>query len=135
MNEPKTFRDDIKPTIASSIQAKRLRRKLTPPECRLWIRLKSKQLNSFHFRKQAPLGPYIADFYCHAARLVVEVDGRSHEGTQLEHDRNRDQWMVEQGIRVIRFRASEIRDNLDSVLQRIREIAAEQMRLREEYKE
>ena len=134
MNEPRTFREDVKPTIASSLQAKRLRRELTPPERRLWLRIKSKKLDGLHFRKQAPIGSYIADFYCHAARLVVEVDGGSHQGTQLIHDLKRGHWMEQQGICVIRFQASDVRDHLDSVLQRIGEVAKVQLQLREHCK-
>ena len=59
-------------------QARRLRRELTPPEARLWLRLKGRQ-DGLHFRKQHPVGPFIVDFYCASARLVVEVEGLVHD--------------------------------------------------------
>ncbi|MAO24897.1 MAG: hypothetical protein CMJ35_14985 [Phycisphaerae bacterium] len=135
MDEPRTYRTRVEPTPTASSQAKQLRRKLTPPECRLWLAIKAKKLNGLHFRKQAPLGPYIADFYCHAARLVVEVDGSSHQGERLQHDRQRDAWMHAQGIRVLRISATDVRDHLEGVLLRIQSVAAEQLQLREQAKD
>jgi len=132
MNEPRTYRSQIKATPKAQTRAKQLRRKLTPPECRLWLAIKAKKLNGLHFRKQVAVGPYIADFYCHAARLVVEVDGGTHRGDQLLHDQSRDAWMREQGIRVIRFAASDVRDHLDGVLQSIQCVAKTQLAIREQ---
>ena len=76
------------------------------------------------------MGGYIADFYCHAARLVVEVDGRTHEGEQIDHDRARDAWMQERGIRILRVQAKELIKNLDGVLRTIQAVADEQLRIR-----
>ena len=135
MDEPKTFRSKIQADAIATSRAKQLRRTLTPPECRLWLAIKAKKLNGLHFRKQVALGPYIADFYCHAARLVVEVDGSSHQGDQLQHDRQRDAWMHDQGIRVLRLSAIDVRDKLQSVLTHIQSIADEQLHLREQAKD
>jgi very-short-patch-repair endonuclease len=100
------------------VRARELRRQLTPPEARLWIALRQKQL-SRHFRRQHPLGPYILDFYCHAAKLAVEVDGEGHLG-RVDHDERRDRWLLRQGIRTLRIPALEVRDNLEGVLETIR---------------
>ena len=127
MDEPKTFRSKIQADAIATSRAKQLRRTLTPPECRLWLAIKAKKLNGLHFRKQVAIGPYIADFYCHAARLVVEVDG-SHHDPIADHRRNT--WMEGQGIRVVRFAASDVRDHLEHVLTDIRRKCEEQIRLR-----
>ena len=102
-------------------RARRLRRTLTPPEARLWRCLKGDKLGGLGFRKQHPIGPFILDFYCAAAKLAVEVDGAIH-GTeaQIFHDRRRTAWLGGKGLRVIRIRALDIRDDLDGVLGFIR---------------
>jgi very-short-patch-repair endonuclease len=131
MPDPKSFRLCTRPTDHAAHRAKELRRELTPPEKRLWSALKGKKLGGLSFRTQSPVGRYIADFYCHAARLVVEVDGRTHEGERLDHDRARDAWMQEHGIRVVRVQAKELLTNLNGVLRTIQAIAEEQLRARE----
>jgi very-short-patch-repair endonuclease len=69
------------------------------------------------FRRQHPLGPYVADFYCASAKLVVEVDGESHSmGDRPSHDARRDRWLKEQGLRVIRIDAADVMDDLGSVI-------------------
>jgi very-short-patch-repair endonuclease len=60
-------------------RARDLRRASTPPEDLLWLALRNAQIGGMKFRRQHPIGPYVADFYCHAAGLVVEVDGVSHD--------------------------------------------------------
>lgn len=103
-------------------RARELRRKLTPPEARLWIALKNKG-QDLRFRRQHPIGPYILDFYCDAAKLAVEVDGEGHLG-RVAHDERRDRWLLAQGIRTLRIPAISIRDNLNDVLATIRAAAA-----------
>jgi very-short-patch-repair endonuclease len=103
-------------------RARELRRRLTPPEARLWIALRNKRLN-LHFRRQHPIGPYILDFYCDAAKLAVEVDGEGHLG-RIDHDERRDRWLLARGIRALRIRAIEVRDNLDGVVDTIRAAVA-----------
>jgi len=69
------------------------------------------------FRRQHPVGPYILDFYCAAARLAVEVDGMSHAtDEQAAHDRRRTAWLAGQGVKVIRLRAEDVRTELGGVL-------------------
>lgn len=73
-----------------------------------------------HFRRQAPIGPYVVDFFCPAKRLILEIDGGHHnEDDVAEHDRNRQQWLENEGYRVIRFWNSDIAADLNAVLERI----------------
>lgn len=103
-------------------RARELRRKLTPPEARLWVALRKKSLG-LHFRRQHPIGPYILDFYCDTAKLAVEVDGQGHLG-RIEQDERRDRWLFAEGVRTLRIRAVEVRDNIDGVIETIRAAAA-----------
>src|SRR5581483_6161367 len=84
--------------------AARLLRKLqTPAEARLWAALRRNQLDRLHFRRQQPLGKFIADFYCDAARLAVEVDGDIHDlPDQAAWDADRDVAFAMMGITVLR---------------------------------
>ncbi|HWU48809.1 MAG TPA: DUF559 domain-containing protein [Asticcacaulis sp.] len=96
-------------------QARRLRRELTPPEARLWLRLKGRQ-DGLHFRKQHPIGPFIVDFYCAAARLVVEVEGLVHDLLDVaERDVTRTAWLEAQRLEVMRIPASEIMRDPDEM--------------------
>jgi very-short-patch-repair endonuclease len=101
--------------------ARTMRRRATPAERRLWQALRRHQLGRLKFRRQMPLGPFIADFYCPAARLVVEVDGISH--IDSPNDAIRDVWMNEQGIRVFRVSNFDVRSNLEGVLTAIQQAA------------
>ena len=97
-------------------RARSLRRRMTPPERRLWNVLKGRP-EGFKFRRQHPLGPYVLDFFCHETALAIEVDGLAHElGSNPPRDIRRDAWVAEQGIRTLRFRATDMRDNLEGVL-------------------
>ncbi|MGO4409364.1 MULTISPECIES: endonuclease domain-containing protein [unclassified Brevundimonas] len=94
-----------------------MRRALTPPEARLWIQVKRGGLEGLKFRRQHPVGPYILDFYCHAARLAVEVDGAGHDDPeQIAHDERRTHWLASQGVEVLRVRSTDVRDHLEGVL-------------------
>jgi very-short-patch-repair endonuclease len=102
-------------------RAKRLRQKMTLPEILLWQELRRKQL-SRHFRRQHPVGPYVLDFYCSRARLCIEVDGAAHNVVSVAlRDEKRDAWLATQGIRVLRFPATDILEDrlIDGVLQMI----------------
>jgi very-short-patch-repair endonuclease len=81
---------------------------MTPPEVRLWVRLRRRD-GGPTFRRQHPIGPYVLDFYCAQARLAVEVDGYGHvlDG-QIEHDVRRDAWRNAQGIEVLRIQAARV---------------------------
>ena len=81
--------------------AKQLRKDMTEAEKKLWYALRDRRFESFKFRRQVPIGKYIADFICQDCKLIVEVDGSQHEGS--EHDRERDAWLTSVGYRVLRF--------------------------------
>ncbi|MGC1300968.1 MAG: endonuclease domain-containing protein [Caulobacteraceae bacterium] len=96
--------------------AKRLRREMTPPEVRLWLRLRMPGEDGPRFRRQHPFGPYVLDFYCPGAGLVVEVDGWGHNmGDQPARDEVRDAWLSAQGLTVVRIPASEVLADTDEV--------------------
>ena len=101
--------------------AKALRKEMTPVERLLWDRLNNKQLLNVRFRRQHPIYRFIADFYCHAARLVVEVDGEIHN-SQKEYDEGRTAEMERFGIKVIRFRNDDVEKNIEDVIYRIEQI-------------
>ncbi|MFN3537549.1 MAG: endonuclease domain-containing protein [Brevundimonas sp.] len=93
------------------------RRELTPPEARLYVALRGRKLRGLKFRRQHPIGPYILDFYCAAAKLAVEVDGASHLTVeQGAHDERRTSWLDRQDIKVLRIAAADVRDHLVDVL-------------------
>jgi very-short-patch-repair endonuclease len=86
--------------------ARRLRRQLSLPEMLLW-RLLRVNRRELRFRKQHPIGPFVADFYCPAAKMVIEIDGAIHNGRQ-DTDGKRDAYMASLGISVIRIPAAEV---------------------------
>ena len=98
-------------------RARKLRQQMSLPERLLWDALRKKQ-TGLRFRSQQPAGPYILDFYCHSAKLCVEVDGESHS-FQGEYDARRDAWLSDQGVRTIRISAKEVLNNLDGVVRYI----------------
>jgi cyclase len=112
------FYGAIKPIFA---RAEILRKNLTHEEMLLWQFLKINQLG-VRFKRQHPIWLYIADFYCHELKLVIEVDGSIHNLKEvMEHDTIREEDIVSLGIKVIRFTNSEIRLNIDTVINKIRD--------------
>lgn len=100
--------------------ARRLRKEMTAAETMLWRSLRNRSIAA-KFRRQVPIGPYVADFACVGARLIVELDGPAHEtGEAQEHDRNRDRWLAEQGWRVMRVPNDIVIGGGDIVLARIK---------------
>src|SRR3569832_938305 len=100
--------------------AKKLRANTTPHERILWRALKELPMDGSHFRRQAPIGPYIVDFFCPARRLIIELDGGHHnEDVNAQRDRDRQRWLESEGYRVVRFWNSEITSDLTAVLERI----------------
>jgi very-short-patch-repair endonuclease len=87
------------------------------PERLLWRALRNQQC-ALRFRRQHPAGPYVLDFYCHEAKLCVEVDGEQHRFT-AHRDEARDRWLAGQGVRTLRIAAHEILDNLEGAVQHI----------------
>jgi len=114
----------MQPTNVSTEQARDLRHNLSLPEVLLWRELKSGKLDGLRFRRQHPIGSYIADFYVHDLGLVIEIDGGSHQGERKVRDDTRDVWMHARGLTVLRFRAKDVLDNLPGVLSTIRREAA-----------
>ncbi|MEM7682993.1 MAG: DUF559 domain-containing protein [Planctomycetota bacterium] len=99
-------------------RARTLRRRMTEPERRLWSRLRDRRCAGFKFRRQVPIGPYIADFICEAVKLVVEVDGLSHVGRQGA-DAARTQQIEEKGYAVLRVTNDDVLREIDAVLEHI----------------
>lgn len=84
--------------------AQQLRRETTEAEQKLWSLLRRKQVHGLRFRRQQPIGPYIADFYCSAAKLVIELDGGQHgEKLHRMYDEARTRWLESEGINVLRI--------------------------------
>ncbi len=105
-------------------RSKELRRQMTQAESILWAALRTNRLAGYHFRRQQLIAGFIADFYCHAARLVVEVDGSVHR-QQAERDAGRDAVLAAHGLRVMRVSNEEVQSNLAGVLARIVEACGE----------
>ncbi|MGB8681483.1 MAG: DUF559 domain-containing protein [Candidatus Binatus sp.] len=99
-------------------RARELRAHMTPEERVIWQELRGNRLGA-HFRRQQVLAPYILDFYCHAARLVVEIDGSPHR-RQQGYDGVRDEYFRRRGIRVLRVPNASVRNDLASVIGGIR---------------
>ena len=107
-------------------RAKRLRREMTRAETLLWRHLKADRLAGLAFRRQTPMGHYIADFVAHSCKLVVELDGESHDFEErVRHDARRDEWFASRGYCVLRFTNNDVMKNLEGVVLSILE-AAEQ---------
>ncbi|MES2861908.1 MAG: endonuclease domain-containing protein [Pseudomonadota bacterium] len=105
--------------------ARKLRRRLTPPEARLWLALRRDRLG-VKFRRQHPIGRYVLDFYCAELKLAVEVDGRGHEHPdQGRIDQARTAWLATQGIRVVRLAAEDVRTELEGVMGFLKRVVEE----------
>ena len=101
------------------LKARALRRDMTLPEGILWQALR-KRPSGLKFRRQHPIGRCIVDFYCPAARLVIEVDGLSPDmGGNPAKDQRRDMWLREQGMRIVRFAARDVMRDLQAVVDAI----------------
>ncbi len=107
----------IRGTIPEIEQAaRRLRQNLTPAETTLWKALRNRQLSGLKFRRQHPVGRFIADFYCPSCKLVVEIDGGIHE-QQKEYDQARTDQFEAYGYQLLRFTNEEVLTNLTQVLE------------------
>jgi very-short-patch-repair endonuclease len=110
-------------------RAKHLRRAMTRAEILLWRYLKAHHLDGISFRRQAPMGRYMVDFVCHSVRLIVELDGETHDfHARQRHDAVRDAWLASRGYHVLRFTNEDVLSALEGVLTVIREIAAARIR-------
>jgi very-short-patch-repair endonuclease len=104
--------------------ARRLRGNMTDYEKLLWEKLKGKQICGIRFRRQHPIDIFIADFYCHDVRLVVEIDGEIHN-QQEEYDIGRTSEMERYNIKVIRFKNFEIETDIKKVVLEIENIVSQ----------
>jgi very-short-patch-repair endonuclease len=98
--------------------ARQLRNNMTDAEHPLWSRLRGRQFGGFKFRKQAPIGPYIVDFVCFEAKLIIELDGGQHMLRDHE-DEIRTAWLNTQGFQVLRYWNHLVFEDLDPLLEAI----------------
>ena len=105
-------------TTESTQFARALRHNQTDKERELWHLLRARELAGYKFRRQVPLGPYIADFVCLSARLIVELDG-SQPGDQIAYDSDRTKWLEAQDFRVLRFWNNQVFEEREAVLETI----------------
>jgi len=98
--------------------ARSLRHQPTRAEEILWERLRGSRFHGAKFKRQVPFDRYVVDFYCHAAKLAVEIDGKQHAWF-ADYDRGRSEVLERLGVRVVRFGNEEVCGDLDAVLERI----------------
>jgi very-short-patch-repair endonuclease len=106
---PKTFEN-----------ARFLKRVMTEAEKILWDQLRGRSFKNFKFRRQHPIASYIVDFYCHSSKLVIEIDGDVHQANDNpQYDKARTEELESFGVKVIRFKNSDVRNDLSNVLKEI----------------
>ena len=104
----------------ASETARSLRKRMTPQEVKLWVRLRAMRPLGHHFRRQSSIPPYVVDFECRRSRLIIEVDGGQHAGGEGQRrDIARDQHLAKCGYQVLRFWNNEIDREIDGVLESI----------------
>ena len=109
-------------------KAKYLRKNMTQAELQLWEQLKGKKLLGLWFRAQHPIDIFIADFYCHPIKLVIEVDGGIHKNKdQKEYDIGREAEINDWGIEIVRFTNEEIDNNMTHVINTIEGICKKRL--------
>ncbi len=100
--------------------ARTLRKRMTPAEKLLWARVRNRRLDGWKFLRQHPIGSYIVDFYCHEARLVVELEGEIHKApAQREYDNLRFEEMRLLGVRILRVQNEDVMHKMEDVLRMI----------------
>lgn len=101
--------------------ARELRARQTEAEKILWFKLRDKQFNGIKFRRQEPIGNYIVDFVSFEKKLILEIDGNPHKEISTKtYDNQRTLWLQEEGFRVLRFWNSDILNNVETVLEKIK---------------
>ncbi len=99
---------------------KALRRHPTDAEKKLWYHLRNRQISGAKFRRQQPFGPYILDFYCAASQLAIELDGGQHGNPKrVKEDKQRDEYLQQQGVTVLRFWNDQLFHGFDGVIEMI----------------
>ena len=110
-------------------RAKQLRQTMTRAETLLWRYLKANRLDGLGFRRQTPIRNYIADFICMSAKLIVELDGESHDFDERQKaDQKRDAFFVSEGFQVLRFTNEQVMSNLEGVVETIRHATSSRAR-------
>ena len=103
----------------ANARARTLRSNLTDAEKALWARLRERQVEGARFRRQAPIGPWVVDFFCAEQKLVIEVDGGQH-ALQTARDEQRTRWLEQQGqLRVLRLWNNDVLENVEGVVETI----------------
>ncbi len=106
-------------------RAKQLRQTMTRAETLLWRYIKANRIDGLGFRRQMPLGHYVLDFVCLSAKLVIELDGETHDfASRQTADKKRDAFLASEGFRVLRFTNDEVLSKLAGVVEVIRETAS-----------
>jgi len=100
--------------------ARKLRNDMTLSEILLWQHIKGKQLSGYDFHRQKPINEYVVDFYCPRLKLVIEIDGDSHEGKE-EADKIRQEKLESLGLTVMRFWDWDVKSNVDGIVEHLRE--------------
>lgn len=114
------FYANMDPTMIG--KARELRKNMTKSEQKLWQYIRKKEIMGTRFRRQHPIDRFILDFYCHAAKLVIEVDGEYHnEEDQHQYDEGRAHELKEMGSDIIRFTNDEVESSIDKVIDKIKE--------------
>ena len=108
------------PFPRNSEMARALRQNATEAERKLWRLLRNRRLANWRFRRQQPIGPYFADFFCSSAKLIIEIDGSQHaEDEHRISDASRTEWLEARGYRVMRFWNIDVLKTPDSVMDAI----------------
>lgn len=102
-------------------RTRQLRNEQTDAEAKLWARLRARQISDVKFRRQHPIGPYVADFCCVEHRLIIEIDGGQH-AEQMQSDQHRTGVLKLHGFRVLRFWNNEVLANIEAVLEQIYQV-------------
>jgi very-short-patch-repair endonuclease len=117
------------PEYRRRLLTRTLRQNMTETEALLWEHLRNRQLSGLKFRRQRPLGRYIADFCCDEAKLIIEIEGAVHDSpNQKAYDRIRRRDLEARGYVILRFRVEEVQHQLPDVLKRIQQIALQLLR-------
>ena len=104
-------------------KARSLRKNMTPQELKLWNILRNHQFYGLEFRRQYPIGNYIVDFVCKSKKLIIEIDGGQHNTPDaILYDKQRTDFLVSKGYRVIRFWNNEVDENLDGIYVKLRDV-------------
>src|SRR5260221_4300037 len=106
-------------------RAKQLRQTMTRAETLLWRYLKANRIDGLGFRRQTPIQNYIADFVCFSVKLIVELDGESHDFEERQRaDQARDAFLLSEGFQTLRFTNEQVMSSLEGVVETIRQAAA-----------